>query len=652
MNFFSEQDEARRNTKMLVGLFLLAVVILIGISNVLVAVTFWVVDGQFKDYLSATDGLINDIQKPTRQYFSWGNFGKISLLVCSVVAGAMWFKWLQLRAGGRRVAEALGGVRINPSTEDKELRRVLNVVEEMALASGMPVPCVYLLKGEKGINAFAAGYTPADAVIGITQGALEQFNREQLQGVIAHEFSHILNGDMRLNLNMVALLHGILFIGAIGEFLMRSGGHHPGRRGGDLRVFLLGLALLVVGWLGVFFGELIKAAVSRQREFLADASAVQFTRHPQGIADALKIMGGYNGGSRVYSAKAREASHMFIGQALGSLIRFDTHPPLLQRIKRIEPSWDGQFIARDMKIVAPCVASKTHTESTKPDKLQALQDVVVVAGAGVAADPCMDSALPQQAQRISIDELPTILREQAKDPFGACALVYALLLSENNNIQVKQLEYIKHSGVAGLALQTLDCSPEIVRLDKASRLPLLELVMPALKSMSSMQYKQFKKVLLLLIRADAKFEMFEWCLYQLVRHYLLPEFEREKPSRSIYKKTEQVAEAFRLVLSMLAYVGHQDDQRSVERAFGRGANAAGLYNTEPLALENCLLDDFVKAVDKLANCYPLLKPRLLKGLVLCAEFDGVVTAEEQEILTAIAAVIDCPMPRLLDELHS
>ena len=648
MNFFREQDQARRNTKRLFGLFLLAVIALIAVTNVLVAVTFWLVDGQLTSYSGTTGALVGDLGTSQRHYFTWENFGKISLMVCGAIVCAIAFKWLQLRSGGRRVAESLGGVRINPNTAEADMKRVLNVVEEMALASGMPVPSVYLLKGEKGINAFAAGNTPADAVIGVTQGALDQFNREQLQGVIAHEFSHILNGDMRLNLNMIALLHGILFVGGVGEFLMRSGGYHGhrvGRRGSDARVFMLGVALLVIGWLGMFFGGLIKAAISRQREFLADASAVQFTRNPNGIADALKIIGGYRPGSKVFSAKASEASHMFISEALGSLLRFDTHPPLKRRIKRIQPNWDGHFIQRDMKVVSPdSGADKPSAGDNRTQAAMVATTAAVLAAAG-SVNEHADTAVQTSTSVIDV------LWQQAQDPFGASALVFALLLSDDEQVKAKQLEYIKQAEIPGLGIQTLEFAPQIAQLDKTHRLPLLELAIPVLKAMSQQQYKRFKKILLLLIRADARFEMFEWCLYQLVRHYLGAEFEDSKPSQPIYKKAEQVADSYQLVLSMLAHHGHGDsDEKTTTRAFGRGANAAGLYTLELLPVSQCSLDEFVKAVNKLANCYPLLKPRLLKGLAQCVQHDGKITVEEKEMLSAIAAVMDCPMPRLLDEI--
>ena len=652
MNFFSEQDQARRNTKWLVVLFVAAVACLILITNVLIAVTFWVVDGQVDGYEHASKIMQAGDPKVFAQYFSWQNFGKISLAVCGVLLCVMAFKWLQLSGGGKRVAESLGGRRINPNTNDANEKRVLNVVEEMALASGMPVPAVYLLVGEKGINAFAAGKTPADAVIGVTKGAVEQFNREQLQGVVAHEFSHILNGDMRLNLQMITMLSGILFVGSVGELLVHSGGrhgsYHSTKRSTDARVFAVGLAFLVIGWLGSFFGGLIKAAVSRQREFLADASAVQFTRNPEGIADALKIIGGYSGGSRVFSSSASETSHMFIAEALGSWASFDTHPPLAKRIKKIEPSWNGQMISRAMRVEQP-KATGAAVHGDKERKRQAA--MAAAAGAAFVANKkaaqadadFLDTAVNAAEQQIA--GIPQAFKKLAQEPLGAMALVYSLLFDNDDEIVQQQINYLKATKVKGLSLYCLQIKDDIAGLDKRFQLPLLELAMPALKLMSAEQYKQFKKTLLLFIRADKKFEIFEWSLFQLVRHYLDPEFVKIKSSKAKYKHTRQVAEEFALVLSALARFGH-DETKEVERAFHRGANTAGLYTIPLKPQEACGMDDFIKAVNKLANCYPLIKPKILKGFADCVRHDGEITPVEREVIAAIAAVMDCPQPLL------
>lgn len=337
-DFFDRQDVARRNTTRLVILFVLAVLAIMASVDLLLAATM--------GYLA---------RDPRTGAIDWTLAADPQLLGLAVVGtlilvgGGSLYKTAQLRGGGRIVAEQLGGRRLNPDSRVPAERQLLNVVEEMAIASGSPAPPVYLLDQEDGINAFAAGFTPADAVIGVTRGAAERLTRDELQGVIAHEFSHIFNGDMRLNIRLIGLLHGILIIGLLGYFILRmtafSGRGRRSKQGSSaLPLLALGAGLMAVGFFGTFFGNLIKAAVSRQREFLADASAVQFTRQPEGLAGALKKIGGAATGSTIQSPNAPEASHMFFGRATsGFSALFSTHPPLAARIRVIEPAWDGTF---------------------------------------------------------------------------------------------------------------------------------------------------------------------------------------------------------------------------------------------------------------------------------------------------------------------
>ena len=338
-DFFERQDITRRNTGRLVLLFVLAVIAIM--------VSIYLL-------LAATMGYLN--QNPETGAIDWSLANDLQLVGIAVVGtlvvvgGGALFKTAQLRGGGRVIAEELGGRRLNPDTSVSGERQLLNVVEEMAIASGTPAPPVYLLDEEGGINAFAAGFTINDAVIGVTRGAVERLSRDELQGVIAHEFSHILNGDMCLNIRLIGFLYGILIIGMLGYFMLRvsafSSYRHrrSSRDSSPLALLALGAGLMVVGFLGTFFGNLIKAGVSRQREFLADASAVQFTRQPAGIAGALKRIGGFLSGSTVQSPNAPEANHMFFGKATSGLSGlFATHPPLADRIRKLEPSWNGQF---------------------------------------------------------------------------------------------------------------------------------------------------------------------------------------------------------------------------------------------------------------------------------------------------------------------
>ena len=341
MNFFEQQDKARRNTKKLILLLVLAVVSLIAITSLFFAFFFYYLESNSTGHLSAPPAggfWVQLIHSVPPQTFVW-----IALGISAVVLAGSIFKYLQLQSGGRAVAQAMGGHPILANTQDLDERKILNVVEEMSIASGTCVPPVYLIE-DSAINAFAAGFKPQDAVIGITRGSIKLLSRTQLQGVIAHEFSHIYHGDMRINMRLIAILHGILLLGLIGEFLLRSNTQRrSSKNNGKGAILGFGLGLVIIGYAGTFFGNLIKAAVSRQREFLADASAVQFTRDPEGIAGALKKIGAHSMGSHLENAHAAEFSHMYFGQGINTYLELmATHPPLDERIKRIQPYWNGK----------------------------------------------------------------------------------------------------------------------------------------------------------------------------------------------------------------------------------------------------------------------------------------------------------------------
>ncbi|MDH3643739.1 MAG: M48 family metallopeptidase, partial [Gammaproteobacteria bacterium] len=432
MNFFQAQDAARRNTWRLAALFVAAVVSLIVLTNLLVAgVYLWT-----GNYASTSPRPLLDLMlnMPTEYWLL------ISTGVVGVVGTASLFKYLTVRGGGRAIAEAVGGQLIHQSTNDLKQRRLLNIVEEMAIASGVPVPPVYLIH-EPSINAFAAGFSADDAVIGINQGTLDHLSRDELQGVVGHEFSHILNGDMRINLRLIAMLHGILFIGTIGYGILRGVGHSRRRNSdGGLPILALGVGLLVIGYSGTFFGNLIKAAVSRQREYLADASAVQFTRNPDGIADCLRKMGGLSVGSTMTGAAAQEISHMFFGQSAQLFMNnlLATHPPLDARIRAIDPGWDGRFTP---VVLTAAQTSDAHVQpSTSGDSVDVIsglaERVSQLSNSASASSYHGDSinvtvAAPEVSEEVGkldqasldsaigiIDSTDPELREAAHDPWA------------------------------------------------------------------------------------------------------------------------------------------------------------------------------------------------------------------------------------------
>lgn len=451
VNFFEHQQQAKRNTGLLVVLFLLAFTLIIGFVAVVTAAIFGGVA----------------VQQNGEYQFSWEPIAWVVLLVGGGILLAMLFKWLSLKPGGHVVAESLGGERISPDTTDPLERRILNVVEEMAIAANMPVPAVYLLPNESNINAFAAGYETKDAVIGLTRGAVETFSREQLQAVVAHEFSHILNGDMRLNIRLIAALAGILLIAHVGRIFLHSARFSSARRRGNGNALpLVGLALFIIGYIGVFFGNLIKSAVSRQREYLADAAAVQFTRNPEALSGALQQIGARQHGSRIAHTNADETAHLFFGQAMSSwLTLMATHPPLDKRIKRIQPSWNGRY----------------------PQPKQAM--------AQSETEQQANQSQPSALNRLAMLALPALLLERARSPQQAPQFI--------RDMVVGQLFGESH--------------PNLTALTPAQQLALVELSIPALRVA-----KDSDRLALLqdLERLDQSDDLFHWCLYQLLARQL------------------------------------------------------------------------------------------------------------------------------------
>ena len=506
MNFFEAQDNARRKTWQLAALFVAAVLTLIILTNLLVILAVGWGGAQQGMNLSQSLAMV-----PIDGWLM------VSGGVIGLVATASGYKYLSISAGGRAIAESLGGQLVRQSTTDLKQQRLLNVVEEMAIASGLPVPPVYLIP-EPSINAFAAGFSADDAVIGINQGTLDLLERDELQGVVAHEFSHILNGDTGINLRLIAILHGILFLGMIGYGLLRIGGHS--RRDG-LPLLALGAGLMAIGYGGTFFGNLIKAAVSRQREYLADASAVQFTRNPEGIADALKKIGGATYGSTMTSEQAEQASHMFFGAASKRFATslMATHPPLDERIRAIEPGWDGQFLGSSSR--APTAAGDARVSGFAG--AAATSDAGEAAAEQVVAQVGAPSGASLDRARTLIADNDEALLTAAHDPYEARALVYAMLIDEQT--RDTQQTFIEGHAEPGVPAHVHRLYPLLQRSDATHRLTLLDLAMPALKELSYSQYQRFSRNTAALITSDGAVDVFEWVLHRLLVKELYPHFE-------------------------------------------------------------------------------------------------------------------------------
>ncbi len=635
MDFFQSQDQARKQTLLLVVFFALAVISLVVLTNLLVMFLFGYMGSQNLDSTA-----------PVLQ-FDWQIFSSVSALVIAVILLGSLYKISSLSKGGDAVAEMLGGKLIIAGSGDLDQQKVLNVVEEMAIASGTPVPPVYLLD-EDGINAFAAGFSPSDAVIGVTRGCIQQLNRTQLQGVIAHEFSHILNGDMRINIRLIGILHGILIIGLIGYFLLRSASFsrysRSSRNNGGGAILGLGLGLAVIGFAGTFFGNLIKAAVSRQREYLADASAVQFTRNNMGIANALKRIGGSAAGSRIENPAGAEISHALFAEGVSGFFSslFATHPPLDKRIQRLDPEWDGNFNV-----------SAAETPETSPgaeaSRTQGAAENLVsgIAGASFAASHVgqvgqVRPEVLQQAQ-VLLQQIPPQFHDAIHEPHGARAAIYALLLNDEEEIRQAQLQYLQAESDDGVFEVLLKLEQETTQIDIAHRLPLIEISLPALRQLSAPQYQRFKNNVRKLVNIDRKVSLFEWSLQKILFHHLDAVFVKIPRQGHKYTSLKQLEDACSLLLSMLLYAGKEkkiDEAQVMQTA----KKELGDINLQLLPVTEISLPALNQALDRLNRLTPLLKPRLLKACVICISADDNFSPVEAELFRAIADTLDCPMP--------
>ncbi len=630
MDFFKSQDIARRKTSILVLYYCLAVVMIILAVYAAAMMLF-----QGAMVKSGSEMALKTLWNP--ELFIW-----ITGVTSAIVLIGSIFKISQLSSGGAVVAEMLGGLEIETNTRDLNQRKILNIVEEMAIASGLPVPRVFLLDDEDGINAFAAGFSPSDAVIGVTRGCINQLNRDELQGVIAHEFSHILNGDMKLNIRLMGVLNGILVIGLIGFWIFRSTSRSRSKKGNALPIILFGVVVWAIGYIGVFFGKLIKSAVSRQREYLADASAVQFTRNPGGIAGALKKIGGFAGGSRLATEHAEEASHFFFSNGLaGSFINLmATHPPIEDRISRLDPFFEMERAGQlGVSEIAPPQLSEERVAgvssfAVNPDR--------VIASVGVPTS----SHVKYAAGLIS--KMPSEVVEAVHEPHSAGAVIYALLLDKKVELRQQQLKYLSGNVDADVSDHILRLIPVVDEIGNVSKLPLVDMAIPALKKMTNSQYSDFRTHVDALVAADKEIDLFEYTLQRIIMCHLESAYGRIKPQVIRYQDIKSVLPVCGKLLSCLAYWG-ADDEETAKRAFDSGAGRLG-DNRGTLVLshlDQCGMPMLDEALSQAADSAPMVKKRVLDACVACIAADGTVTHEESELIRAIADSMGCPIPPFL-----
>ncbi len=626
MNFFEHQEQARRTSTRLIVLFALYVLALVVLVNAVA---------------SALYGLKG--QPPVAMPLSW--HVTITLVVLGLIAAGTVHKVLELREGGSAVARMVGGRPVDPSTRDLLERRLLNVVEEMALASGLTMPRVYVLDQESAINAFAAGYSPNEAVIAVTRGTLTRLSRDELQGVIGHEFSHILNGDMALNLRLVGVLQGLLVVALAGRYMMElvaQTRRSSSKSDGVAAIFLIGAALWVLGYLGVVVGRLIKAGVSRQREFLADASSVQFTRNPDGIGGALRKIGNVDAGvgSLVHHPQAEALSHMWMAAGLRSLSGgwLATHPPLRERVQRI--------FGRSMPwMAAPEQATALAMESAALRPAE-LPDIEYSPVSGLVQTP--PSAQQLTADVGTMAPLPPPLTAQRSrhgfedalaDSTRAPWVIYALLIDKAHALRAQQRQLITEALGPNAAQKIDELHEQVQQLASGARLPVLEQVVPTLAKLALYDRQRILRLAHALIAADGKVTLMEFLLFTVLKRRIGSEAGRAVPVR--FTRLVAVQPEAALVLSLLAALRLPDRP---DHAFNAGVLLALGVEAERTDVARISLDAVSSALDRLNQLAPLIKPSFIRACAATALVDGATNWQAASCLRAVCAAIDAPLP--------
>jgi len=680
MDFFGQQDRARKQTRIMLFYFFLALFFTI------LLVYFIPVVVEYFYYQSKEPQLLESAQYDLLPPFSWWQPQFFLIAVggtLMVVLGGTLFKMFQLRSGGgESVALALGGRQIYPETSDFFEKRLLNIVEEMAIASGVPVPPVYVLEREEGINAFAAGFSTFNSVVAVSYGAMTGLRREELQGVVAHEFSHILNNDVRMNINLMAIIHGLIVVSLLGQIILQitarsSSSQRRSRDSGQVALVLMatGVLLWIVGLIGMFFGSLIKASISRERERLADASAVQFTRNPDGLVGALKKIGGLSGSSILQSPNAELASHMYFANGLKRNF-FSTHPPLKDRVRWLDPSFDGHFtpltykdLQKEAQRQNPDAAKYKKTKHkekkndvvdlfTDPTKLTVTATVLQAATAKTNFKPNNPEALidsignPMKehsdwAQKL-IQSIPDEIKNYSRNPYGARMLIYLLLFDSDPLIQEKQMKIVKEQEEEEVFQIVEKARLKLKTVRPEWRLPIVDLSFPALRFLSKDQYKKFRAIVEALSEADHKISLFEYALKRLLIHHLDPFFSDDNKShRRVvnYYAIQGVQKEFSLILSILAWYGASDKEEA-QKAFDAAVEVleGSHASIDFLKQEEAVWDKLDRALDTMNECSFKVKKWLLGSALKCIMWDQKITVEEAELFRALSDSLDCPVP--------
>jgi len=627
MDFFERQDKARKKTWLLALYFIAAIVFIVVAVNL--AFYFFFKFTEAYPYTPET-------------WFTEDVWMYVTGATLLVILSGTFFRFAKLASGGKAVAEMVGARLLDLSTHDNNEKKFINVVEEMSIASGTPMPVLYVMDDEHGINAFVAGYKPTEAVMVVTQGTLETLNRDELQGVVGHEFSHILNGDMRINIRLMAILAGILIIGQIGQFFLRGSSRRSVGRSkkGDNQGALIALAigLMIIGYIGLFFGRLIKAAISRQREFLADASSVQFTRNPKGIAGALyKIQQSVNG-TLLTGSHAEDMSHMCFGEALHVSMQslLATHPPLEERIKAVDAGFlkiqRAKDIIKDRQQSKAAADDFSDASSIQTNTQQVTQSV---------GNPTPEHMVYAAAM---LQSFTPSLMDEVHNASGAKAVIYALLLSDMDMQTGLQCLRDQHEGDLVEKLEAIN--KDIEKLNKRHRLPLIDLALPALKQLSEQEIESFLVTTNALIKSDRKVSLFEFVLLTIFKKHLNK--KSGKADKVKIYSFKSVTEELKLLLSLMGHASRQSQEKK-QAAYEKGLLSFGVQADSILPVEQCKPKNITRVLNKLSQLSPLLKKSVIDACSDTVLDDGIIMPVEAELLRAISETLDCPMPPLLSD---
>ena len=627
MNFFAAQDRARTASRWLVIVYLAATALIVAGVTAIVGGALYAADGT---------GAPPDPSV----------LATTAILTALFIVGATLYKTAVLSSGGGKVAAAMGGTLVSPDTGDPLRRRLRNVVEEMSIASGVPVPEIYVLEQESGINAFAAGFTPGDAAIAVTRGTLELLDRDELQGVVAHEFSHILNGDMRLNIRMMGVLFGVMVLSLIGRMVLR-GGYHSGlssSRGKNApAVMLIGVGLTLLGAIGMFFARIIKAAVSRQREFLADASAVQFTRQTEGIANALKKIGGYSRQSWFQAADPEEVSHMLFAGGIARLSAlFATHPPLTERIQALDPGFRESDYPQIEARRVPADVESGQVSGFAPAAVTTASVDAITTSVGQP-----DPAHIQYARSLR-GSIPPLLYDAAHAPEEAFLLAVALALNPGDAEQ--QVRLVREQLGDARAALIGDYYEALRTLGPAYRLPLLEIAFPMLKRRPLPQLEFLLRLIRRLLETDGEIDLHEYCLYRVLSAQL---GQATEPSARAKGNLVGRKAARRAALDLLRIVADHssDDPAAQDSAFAAGTRVFGEWadSYEPEHDPARTIEALDHSLDVLGRINSAGRQSMLRAVTATMLHDGRLGLAEAELLRAVCAGLDCPLPPVIGE---